>query len=155
MRTEVWHPLSVHFPIVLLLLASVVAVLMFFSAHPHKWVRSFYLTLVPGVALLWLSVYLGDLADGIVSRKLCDPTVLKQHENFAWYTAWTYSGALTVHLASRFVISASYRKFLKILVLVAMLAGAGLLAYVGHLGASLVYEQAAGVAVPDADCTGF
>ncbi len=151
MRTEVYHPLSVHFPIALLLLATVVIAIQFFSNNRQAWQRLVDICLFAGTATIWISVYTGDLADGIVSRKLCDPTVLKDHENFAFYTAYIFSAASLVLIAFK----VKSRKILSILLLVLALAGSGMLAYVGHLGASLVYEQAAGVSVPPADCEGF
>ncbi len=153
MRTEVYHPLSVHIPIGLLLLATVAVAFQFFSRNKSGWQRLVDITLYAGTAFIWLSVYTGDLADGIVSRALCDPTVLKDHENFAFYTAYVYSGAAVINLLLRFV--KSKLRTLSVLLFMATITGAGLMTYVGHLGASLVYEQAAGVTVPTEDCEGF
>ncbi len=153
MRTEVYHPLTVHFPIGLLLLATVAVALQFFCRAKTSWQRVIDISLYAGTAFIWLSVYTGDLADGIVSRSLCDPTVLKDHENFGFYTAYAYSAASLVNLILIFVKSG--QRWLKILLLILTLTGAGLLIYVGHLGASLVYEQAAGVNTPAEDCSGF
>ncbi len=153
MRTEVYHPLSVHFPIGLLLLATVAVAFQFFSRTKSGWQRVVDITLYAGTAFIWLSVYTGDLADGLVSRGLCDPTVLKDHENFGFYAAYVYSAAAVINLLLRFV--KSKQSTLRVLLLATTIIGAGLMSYVGHLGASLVYEQGAGVNVPSEDCEGF
>ncbi|MGO1586219.1 MAG: DUF2231 domain-containing protein, partial [Mesonia sp.] len=45
--------------------------------------------------------------------------------------------------------------WIKRLTLILLLIGNGFLMYVGHLGATLVYQQAAGVYVPTEDCQEF
>lgn len=152
-RTEVFHPLSVHFPIVLLLLATLFKLIGLWSSK-ITWDHGGRFLLVLGVIGVWVSIYTGDLADGIVSRQLCDPTVLKEHENFAYTTAWIFTVALLIEVIMRYFDLLKTRLFSIILVLL-MLAGTGTLAYVGHLGAELVYQQAAGVNIPSEDCAEF
>ena len=152
-RTEVFHPLSVHFPIVLLLLATLFKLIGLWSSK-ITWDHGGRLLLILGVIGVWISIYTGNLADGIVSRQLCDPTVLKEHENFAYTTAWIFSIALAVELLSRYIDLIKTRTTSVILVLL-MISGSGTLAYVGHLGAELVYQQAAGVNIPSEDCSEF
>lgn len=152
-RTEVFHPLSVHFPIVLLLMATLFKLIGLWSSKP-TWDHGGRLMLLLGVLGIWISIYTGDLADGIVSRQLCDPTVLKEHENLAYTTAWIFSIALLMEIIMRYIDLIKTRIFSIVLVLL-MLAGTGTLMYVGHLGAELVYQQAAGVNIPSEDCTEF
>lgn len=152
-RTEVFHPLSVHFPIVLLLLATLFKLIGLWSSK-ITWDHGGRFLLVLGVIGVWLSIYTGDLADGIVSRQLCDPTVLKEHENFAYITAWIFTVALLIEIIMRYFDLLKTRLF-SIILVVLMLVGTGTLAYVGHLGAELVYQQAAGVNIPSEDCAEF
>ena len=152
-RTEVYHPLSVHFPIVLLLMATLFRIIGLWSSR-ITWDQGGRLLLILGVIGVWIAVYTGDLADGIVSRQLCDPTVLKDHENMAFTTAWIFTAALFLDFLRRFVEFFKNRVVSIILVLL-MLTGSGTLTYVGHLGAELVYQQAAGVNVPSDDCSEF
>ncbi|WP_229337294.1 DUF2231 domain-containing protein [Christiangramia sediminis] len=152
-RTEVFHPLSVHFPIVLLLMATLFKIIGLWSSK-ITWDHGGRLMLFLGVIGVWIAIYTGDLADGIVSRQLCDPTVLKEHENFAYTTAWIFTIALAIELLMRYIDILKTRITSFILVLL-MLAGTGTLMYVGHLGAELVYQQAAGVNIPSEDCTEF
>ena len=152
-RTEVYHPLSVHFPIVLLLTATLFLILALFFAK-NTWKDGGLLLLILGVIGAWVAIYTGDLADGIVSRKLCDPTILKDHENLAYTSSWIFTAALLMELGSRFIATLR-KKIFGILTVLVLLTGCGFLTYVGHLGASLVYQQAAGVNVPSENCSEF
>jgi len=152
-RTEVFHPLSVHFPIVLLLMATLFKLINLWSTK-STWDQGGRFMLLLGVIGIWIAIYTGDLADGIVSRQLCDPTVLKEHENFAYTTAWIFTGALVVELLMRYIDLIKTR-LLSVILVLSMLVGTGFLMYVGHLGAELVYQQAAGVNIPSQDCTEF
>ncbi|MBT8319499.1 MAG: hypothetical protein KJP01_05155 [Gramella sp.] len=152
-RTEVFHALSVHFPIVLLIFATLFKGIGLWSFRP-TWDHGGRVLLIFGVIGVWISIYTGDLADGIVSRQLCDPTVLKDHENFAYTTAWIFSIALLIEFLTGYIDLIKTRMVSIILVLL-MISGSVSLAYVGHLGAKLVYQQAAGVNIPSEDCTGF
>ena len=153
-RTEVFHPLSVHFPIALL----VVAFLFKLIAVRHQkevWEQGGSILLGLGVLGIWIAIYTGDLADGIVSRQLCDPTVLKEHENFAWISAWLFSAGLAADVL-RFTDLPIFKNKLFILMGILLLGGGtGTLMYTGHLGAGLVYQQAAGVNVPSSNCVEF
>ena len=151
-RTEVLHPLSVHFPVALLLVAGLFKITGLWSSN-RTWQEGGRILLALGIAGIWIAIYTGNLADGIVSRELCDPTVLKTHENYAYLTAWLFTGALLLDLLAGFELLS--RSWMKILVVLVLLGGSGFLIYVGHLGAELVYEQAAGVNVPAEDCAEF
>ncbi|TBW28899.1 DUF2231 domain-containing protein [Gramella sp. KN1008] len=152
-RTEVFHPLSVHFPIVLLLLAFLFKLIALWSAR-ITWEQGGRFLLILGVIGVWIAVYTGDLADGIVSRNLCDPTILKDHENLALATAWIFTAALLLELIITYVDLFKTRVISIILVII-LGAGSVVLSYTGHLGAQLVYQQAAGVFVPSQDCNEF
>jgi uncharacterized membrane protein len=149
-RPEVYHPLSVHLPIGLLLVATVFKLISIRIESP-VWNKGGSILLVIGVIGAWVSVYTGDIADGIVSRQLCDPTVLKDHENASIAMAWLFTTAVVLEMVHGFLRS----RWLKLVVVVVMSVGSGFLAYTGHLGATLVYQQAAGVHVPSDDCGEF
>lgn len=156
-RTEMWHPLTLHFPISLLLLATVsklVAVLLR-GIQPQFWDRAGAYLLYAGCLMAWISIYTGDMADGIVSRKLCDPTVLKRHEIAAYNLAYLFTAATTLDLGLRTNLIRVKTGLLQVAVLLLMVVGAGFLIYTSHLGATVVYEQAGGVNIPAGDCAGF
>ncbi|MDR5589947.1 DUF2231 domain-containing protein [Christiangramia sp. SM2212] len=152
-RTEVFHPLSVHFPIVLLLMATLFKLIGLWSSK-ITWDHGGRFLLLLGVIGVWIAIYTGDLADGIVSRQLCDPTVLKEHENFAYTTAWIFTATLILEFLMKYVDLLKNR-ITSVLLVILILAGSGTLTYVGHLGAELVYQQAAGVNIPSEDCSEF
>lgn len=153
-RTEVFHPLSVHFPIALLTVAFLFKIVAL-RFKREVWERGGTVLLILGVLGIWLAIFTGDLADGIVSRKLCDPTVLKDHENMAWVTAWLFTTGLAIDLLRYIKFPLFKNKIFLIVVLLVLTGGTVLLTYVGHLGATLVYQQAAGVNVPSSNCAEF
>ena len=103
-RKELWHPVTVHFPIALLLVATFFLLTSFFCKSEYKKLFSngSFILLLLGVAGAWVGIYTGDLADGIVARKLCDPTVLKDHELAARNDDVSFYGSSS---HSRFVLS--------------------------------------------------
>jgi len=156
-RTEIWHPLSVHFPIALLTFATVAKLVALFIGPSSSvfWKKMGSFLLYIGCLAAWVSIYTGDMADGIVSRKLCDPTVLKDHENAAYNLTYIFSAAALLDLAILLNLIKVKLKLLSVLILVLLLVGSGYLIYAGHLGARVVYDQAGGVNVPTSDCAGF
>jgi len=153
-RTEIWHPLSVHFPLALLLLATLVSVIALF-VKGKQWYFNRNLLLLLGTIGAWVSVFTGTLADGVVARELCDPVMLEQHETFAYGVAWVFSAALLLVATLNTGLLKQFKRYVEIVIVVLMLTGAGLLTYTGHLGAQLVYQQGAGVYQPTEDCGEF
>ena len=153
-RTEVFHPLSVHFPIALLIMAFLFKVVAIRYSR-EVWERGGTILLIAGVITIWIAIFTGDLADGVVSRKICDPTVLKDHENMAWTTAWVFSAGFLFDLLRQLKYPVLKNRITKFIVILLLAIGTGTLGYTGHLGAQLVYQQAAGVYVPSGDCTEF
>jgi len=156
-RTEVWHPLTVHFPIALLLFGTLAKLVALFLSSSSS---SFYkkmgsVLLYFGCLGAWISIYTGDMADGIVSRKICDPTVLKDHEIAAYNLAYLFSAATLIDLAVLLNFLKVKLKLISALVVLLMVIGSGFLVYAGHLGAEVVYNQAGGVVIPSSDCAGF
>lgn len=156
-RTEIWHPLSVHFPIALLIIATITqsAALLLRTASQTFWQKAAAYLLYLGVLTAWLGIYTGHEADGIVARSICDPTVLKQHEIAAFNSAYLFSAAMVLNLILQGQVLRIRPFFLRLLVFLLMAAGTVFLIRAGHLGASVVYQQGGGVQVPKADCSDF
>lgn len=153
-RTEVFHPLSVHFPIALLVVAFLFKVVALKYSR-EVWERGGTVLLIGGVVMVWVAIFTGDLADGVVSRKICDPTVLKDHENMAWTTAWLFTAGLGIDLLRQLKYPIFRNLLVRLLMILILAIGTGTLSYTGHLGATLVYQQAAGVYTPSGNCAEF
>ena len=154
-RAEIWHPLTLHFPITLLLVATVVMAVALFLQGDRKmfWLKVGSYSLYAGCLAAWLAIYTGDMADGIVSRKICDPTILKSHENAAFRLTYLFTAATALTLSLNIIHL--YNKALRVLVVLLMLAGSYFLIEAGHKGAQVVYEQGGGVNMPASDCAGY
>lgn len=154
MDIQTWHPLTVHFPIAFLMLSGILSLYLLINYSGS--LAKFNLALMGlGIITAFLSLYTGDIEDGKVSRTLCDPTVLKTHENYGYYMIWCYVTLFIFWMAKLYSRLQHYKAIITLFIALSSIAGLGTLVYTGHLGASLVYKQAAGVEVPDGDCSGF
>ncbi|MGM0459783.1 MAG: DUF2231 domain-containing protein [Bacteroidota bacterium] len=159
-RTELWHVMLVHFPIVLLPGAALLRVLSRFITDKHSGflLKASRLSLVVGVIFAWIAVYTGSLADSIVVRDLCDPTVLEDHENSGYTVGVLFTIAALIDIGAMKFLAGRKRLVKKLtewIVLLILLAGSGYVAYTAHLGASMVYQQGAAVYMPSSDCSEF
>jgi len=158
MRPEVWHALSVHFPIALLPAATLTVLISFFvkEASGRHWQMAAGMLLFAGCLAAWIAIYTGSEAEGLVARKICDPTVLKDHEIASQNTTNLFTGAVVLYFLflSNF-IKIPLRKLAYYLAFLLMLTGTGYLVYTGHLGATLVYDQGAGVKNHEVDCSEY
>ncbi|HYG01420.1 MAG TPA: DUF2231 domain-containing protein [Chryseosolibacter sp.] len=154
-RTEVWHPLTVHFPIALLIFSTLVFFVSLFFQESRKiqWQRFSTVALIVGTVGAWLALYTGDLADGVVARKICDPLILKDHEIAAQTSTYLFTAASFLSIIifySEFLNT--FKKILVSILTVLMVGGCIYLALASHAGATLVYEQGAGVRDHEVDC---
>lgn len=159
-RTELWHPMLVHFPIVLLLGAALLRVVQpFFSSANARFINNMSRVLLyVGTLSVWFTIYTGTLADSIVTRTLCDPTVLESHENAAFTVGYLFSAAAlldVIDFISWDQVAMFKHKFKEWLVTLLLVTGSLFLGYTAHLGASLVYQQGAAVYQPTQGCTEF
>lgn len=158
MRPEVWHALSVHFPIALLPVATISLVISFFLSEKKRvgWQQASMYLVLAGCVMAWVAVYTGGIADGIVARKICDPTVLKDHEIAGKAMTWLFTaGAALLSASLTVILHSALRKVGIYVAFILMLTGTGYLLYAGHIGARLVYEQGAGVKNHDVDCDDY
>lgn len=153
-RAEVWHPLSVHFPIALLLVALPFKIIALFN-NRELWHKGGSILLFLGTLGAWIAIYTGDMAYKEVSRTLCDPTILKDHEHSAYILSWIFLAAVLVDIIAWLELIPVKIIFLQLLVVILSLVGSGFLIYVGHNGAELVYQQGAGVYHPSENCQEF
>ena len=160
-REELVHPLFVHFPIALLILGSILLLIArtpIFTNTKDKLLFSSRSLIVIGSLFSWITVYTGTLADSVVGREVCDPTVLEDHERYGYYVAILFSIVSVLEIGFNFIKSmfnTNWTKILKVLSLLLAIGGSVLLGYEAHLGGKLVYQQAAGVHQPSSDCKEF
>lgn len=158
LRPEVWHALAVHFPIALLPVATISFLVSFFLKGNRKenWHSAATLLLFAGTLMAWVATYTGGIADGVVARKICDPTVLKDHEIAGETMTWIFTTAAVLHLTFMTnLVRAKLRTLSFYAALLLMVVGTGYLVYTGHVGAALVYDQGAGVKNHSVDCAEY
>lgn len=153
-RTEVLHPMFVHFPIALLTVAFLFKVIAL-KYKREVWERGGTVLLCLGVVGVWAAIITGGLAEDIVSDTICDPSVLEEHMDKAWITAWLFTAGLAIDLLRYIKFPLFKNTVFLIAVILILTGGTGLLAYVGHLGAKMVFQQAAAVHKPSSDCSEF
>lgn len=153
-RAEIWHPLSVHFPIALLVVAVLFKAIGLLSPA-RLWQDAGLVLLFLGVLAAWTSVYTGLKAEGEVVRTICNQLELKAHEENSYILSWIFTAGLALDVAYWKNLFNLKTKWLKLIIFLAMLTGGGFLVYTGHLGARLVYQQGAGVYHPSEDCVEF
>ena len=164
-RTELLHPLAVHLPIGLLIFGSLCGLIVETSrlrapSADHSAVLNAFI--IPGAPLAWIAILTGGWAEDVVNRKICDPTVTANHEEMAYIAAYIFTAA-AVTLLLRAPILRKVRsdtlpflsRTVSILLIALFGSGALFLVQTSHLGATLVYQQAAGVYQPSPECTEF
>ena len=99
-RSELWHPMIVHFPIVLLLGAAIARLFWpgLSSSRSQVALTMSWVMLYVRLAFAWVAVYTGTIADGVVNRSICDPTVLEAHEQAAFRLGYLFSAATVIDL---------------------------------------------------------
>lgn len=155
-RTELFHPLIVHLPVATLLLSSAAGLYRYIAkgSDSQFWDKFIFILLVVGVITGWIGIYTGQLAYNIEVRKICDPKVLQQHQFWSYVSVVIYSVILAFTLLKKY-IPVFKKRIISILVIILLIAGAFTMGYAGHLGASVVYEQGAGVNKPAPDCSDY
>lgn len=134
-----YHPLVVHFPIVLLIIATVFQAVSFFLYGKEFGVAALLL-LAAGVVSVWLASntfhgHAGELPERIKA-------LFEEHERMADFTLWFSAAALGVKLVSQFVTG---RKWWSEAVVFVLLAGAAIaVSIAGHHGAQLVHMEGVG-----------
>jgi uncharacterized membrane protein len=133
------HPLLVHFPIVLLLLAFLTQLLALFV-----WKKEF--SLLTGILLLggYVGAYLVSTLFHPHTGELSEAAqqVLDLHDRYAEYTIWASGIALLLKVASHFFLKR--KLWMEVLVVVAIAGAAWSVSHAGHYGATLVHLHGVG-----------
>lgn len=139
------HPLAVHVPMVLLLLAAGVAV-VYAARGTVLWRSAALVLLALGAAGAWFAVQTGEtLAEAVEGEPMVD-LVGGAHETAAEWTAWTstvgallFAGVAVWRRRQPATPEAADPLLVRLALLVAALAAAALVAWTGHLGGIMVW----------------
>ncbi len=154
MRTELIHPLLVHFPIALLVTGVVMRCTAIWAGKkpifafllPASWVILFF-----GVLLAWSAVITGEIAREIVGPTLKNVHILDEHEMHAHITAYGFTiGLFTDWIRAFFLIKLQkngwgIKRGIAIVTWFIYLFSLTNLILTGNYGATLVYEEGAAV----------
>ena len=133
------HPLLVHFPIVLLLLAALISIAnILFLKRDLDWI----ITIFTGLGALgayaagrWFHPHAHDLTEQMQA-------VLDQHDLYANWTIWLSITAFVLQLISQFVLK---QNRWAVIVVSLVLAGAAYsVSQAGHYGSQLVHIEGVG-----------
>jgi uncharacterized membrane protein len=133
------HPMVVHFPIALLLLAAISALFgLFVFKEQLSWVTIF-LTAGGLIGAYIAGSYVHPHTAGLSDHA---EWLLTEHERFASYTNWTAIAALVLKLVSHFFLK---RKFWsEALVALVLIGSAYCVSQAGHFGAQLTHIEGVG-----------
>lgn len=134
-----YHPLVVHFPIVLVLFAAVFQILSLFVYRKEFGLAGLILLLL-GVIAIWLasSVFHAHTMN-LPERAI---PIFKEHELMADYTWWLSVAAVVAKTVSHFVLK---QKLWSEATVVILLIGASItVSFAGHHGAQLVHIEGVG-----------
>ncbi|MBC5991901.1 hypothetical protein [Pontibacter cellulosilyticus] len=133
------HPLFVHFPIVLLLVAAAIQLAnVIFLRKELDWITT--LTVLVGFTLAFYVTYLDHPhTTGLTAHA---ELVLEQHDFYADWTIYLAGAALMAQLLSQFLFKS--RRWSVALVAVVLAGAAYTVSMAGHYGAQLVYLEGIG-----------
>jgi uncharacterized membrane protein len=134
-----YHPLVVHFPIVLLIFAGVFQILAFF-VYRNEFSIATLILLALGTVSVWLASNTFHAHPANLPEQM--NALFESHELMAKYTWWLALAALAGKVVSHFFIK---RKWWSEALIVILLVGAAItVSIAGHHGAQLVHMGGVG-----------
>ncbi len=144
------HPVFVHFPVALLILAVLTAFLWLLLGKPC-WRQATALLLVAGILGAFAAYYTGDDIADAFKDKPAVKALVDRHENAALWVLIAGSAATAAFIAANVLQADNDRKGLdgpdrklkvRALLFLLALATAALAGYTGHLGGLMVWSTA-------------
>lgn len=134
------HPLVVHFPIALLLVGTLIEIVSLKYRKQLNLTGTILLTL--GFISGCIAFLTGDSGERFAEMHFGEEveSLIHAHEDMARNAMITFGAALFIKLYTHFTVK-NLRLLYSIVIVLALL-GSGLLAYAGHLGGQIVYENA-------------
>jgi len=134
-----YHPLIVHFPIVLLLIAALFQLLSFFF-YKKEFSVVMLILLTLGVISAWLSsnTFHADTEELTGRAK----EIFETHEQMASFTVWFSFIALVIKIVSHFFLKRKW--WIETVVALFLAASAVTVSIAGHHGAMLVHMEGIG-----------
>ncbi len=146
------HPALVHFPIVLALLAPVIAASLVWAIDTNRIPATAWLGVVIFQLVLfgaaWGTAEAGENEEERVERVVAEAPI-EEHEEAAERFLWL--AGLTIPITAAGLLSGVAGRGARMLTLVACVAAAVSVAQVGHSGGELVYRHGAANAYLDLD----
>lgn len=137
-----FHPLIVHFPIVLLIAAGL-AYFIYALQDDVFYLRVANLAHIGGFIFAALSIFTGNQAESAIPHPPDLHEMIEQHALLAWVVVWT-SAVLFLWQMLRSKRWATVEKWGFVVLFIGML---GILSFSSHLGGRMVYEKGAGVLI--------
>lgn len=134
------HPLVVHFPIVLLIVAALLQIIGLFYSKAN-WDYITLVLLASGVAGAYLSSsFFHPHTEGLPSHAA---KILERHELFASLALFASAAALILKITGMFIVK-SRKRMIEIITAFILLFSAVSVSLTGHLGAYLTHVEGVG-----------
>jgi uncharacterized membrane protein len=146
LREELFHPLFAHFPIALLSLTPFLFLPRFSNKEDivKKSDLLFKTNLYLGLVFYLIVLFLGDLSLEIIKNSLSSLQAAYHHEDMAYYTLYIF---IAVVASDTIYLNFKDKHWIKYITFILCLFGVYFLVLAAHSGATLVYDQGAGVII--------
>jgi uncharacterized membrane protein len=142
------HPLVIHFPIALLMIAPLFLFLaMVGRQHAQGFAWSALVLLVLGTTAAFVAVSTGQAAAELAERSEAINAVLLRHEELAEQTSRVFAGITALYVVLlllpvfvKRLVKSQYRTIVSGVMLLVVLAGSLLLVMTAHQGGTLVHR---------------
>ncbi len=133
------HPLLVHFPIVLIIIAFVIQFLHFFV-----WEKQLSLLTFISILCGFIGAYIAGnfFNPGVIGLSGAAKDIFELHRDLAGYTIWLAKLTVIIKFISHFVVKK--KLIFEILVTILLFVSVVLVIYTAHYGAMLVHIEGVG-----------